>query len=608
MRRWLVRVVVATWLGWLVLANVFLQPSVGPRLIAWHPERFDIGWTRAWTVLPGLAHVRGFWCGGHVRDTRWRLEVDRAAVLVNVPALVTRTFHGLWPRASGVRATVERTDDFVEPRQRRRPGFRIVLYGVRATDVGRLELAEMGVDGIQAVRGTLDTRARGLLSVPAAEVRVADGRVDLGGGTVAEDLNLEARVRIAPYVPTEHRDTGPLPFLSGRVDVEGRLGDLSIVRAFLRNTPMLDFEGGRARVDGTVVLDHGRVIDPTELTISEASYGVRYLDDVVATGTGRILGGRATGTEGEVLRFELESFELARPDAATPYARGRDLEVRVQAQQLDLVEAGDQVEIVVDIPSAEVLDIGAFDAYLPATSRVRLIGGAGHLTSRLDLDLRTDSGAATLDLEAGDVEARVGDRELRGDLSVRGEFEVRDARQRRFDITSLAVDLDDVEVSGERRHRSTDATGGWWSHTRVTAGTVRLVKPIELDAEVTVGAMDARPIFALVEDRRAILGWVDRLLDTDDVSGSARLVTTGPGVELRNLELEAGTTRISGEICVRGEDSTMVVLGAIGDHHVGLERTSEGTDWKLRGPTAWFEARRREFGCAASSGAGGGAR
>ena len=591
----------AVWFAWLVVANVFLQASIGPRLVAWHPERFDIGWTRAWTLVPGLAHVRGFWCGGHVRNTRWRIEIDRAVVLVNVPALVTRTFHGLWPRASGVRATIERTDDFVEPRQRRRPGFRIVLYGVRATDVGHLELAGMGVDGIRAVTGTVDTRARGLLSIPVAEARVVDGRIDLGGETVAEDLRLDARLRIAPYVPGEHRDTGPLPFLSGRVDVDGRLGDLSIVRAFLRNTPMLDLEGGRARVDGAVVLDHGRVVDPTDLTISEASYAVRYLDDVVATGTGRIYGGRATGAEGEALRFELESFELSRPDAPAAYARGRDLAVRVLAEQLDLVEAGEQVAIVVDVPSAEVLDVGAFDVYLPATSRLQLVGGTGRLSSWIDLDLRTNSGAASLDLEADDVEARLGERALRGDLEVRGKFVVQDPRSRRFEITSLAVDLDDVAVSGERRHRSTDTTGGWWSHTQVTAGTVRLTKPIELDAEVEIQAMDARPVFALVEDRKAALAWVDRLLDTDDVSGSARLVTSGPGIELRNLELEAGATRISGEICVHGEDSTMVILGAIRDRHIGLERTPQGSDWKLREPTEWFRARREEFRCAASA-------
>lgn len=591
------RVVAVVWVGWLVLANVFLQPGIGPRLIAWHPERFGIGWTKAWTLVPGLAHVRGFWCGGHVRNTRWRIEVDRAVVLVNVPALVARTFHGLWPRASGIRATVEATDEYVEPRSRSGPGFRVVLYGIRGTDVGHLEIAGVGIDGVESVAGTLDTRARGRLSIPRVEARIENGRVEVAGETAAEQLTLDARVRIAPYVPTEHRDTGPLPFLSGRVDLDGRLGDLALVREFLRNTPMLDLEGGRARIVGTVTLDRGHLVEPTDVTISEATYAVRYLDDVVATGIGRILGGRATGTHGEVLRFELESFELARPDAAGPYATGEDLSVRVLADRLDLLDVGDQVEIVVDIPSAEVLDIGAFDAYLPATSRMRLLGGTGKLRSRIDLDLRTDAGAASLELETDDIDARVGERDLRADLAVRGEFVVRDARALRFDITALAIDLDNVAVSGERRHRSTDTTGGWWSHTRVNAGAVRLAKPIEMDAEVTVEAMDARPIFALVEDQKAALGWVDRLVDTEDLSGSARLISSGPGLELRSVELEAGKTRISGEICVRGEQTTMVALAAIGNHHIGLERTSEGTDWSLRTPTEWFAQRRPRFSC-----------
>jgi len=94
-------VAIAGWAVWLVLANLFLLPAIGPALIARHPERFHIGWDRAWSVLPGLAHVRGFECGGHTRNRLWRVRVERGRVLVNLPALDLRTFHGLWPRATG---------------------------------------------------------------------------------------------------------------------------------------------------------------------------------------------------------------------------------------------------------------------------------------------------------------------------------------------------------------------------------------------------------------------------------------------------------------------------------------------------------------------------
>lgn len=602
MRRRLIKVVVSAWAAWIVLANLFLQPSIGPRLIAWSPERFDISWSKAWSLVPGLAHVRGLRCGGHSRNTRWRLEIDRARVPVDVPALLLRTFHGVRPRVWGVRATVERTDDFMEPRRRTRPGFRVLLHGVRATEIGHLELAGVAVDGVREVSGTLDTRARGRLRIPGAHARIVDGRIAAGEAILAEQLTAEVAVDVAPFVPREHREKGPLPFISGRVDLTGRLGDLAVLRGFLRKTPMLAFEGGRATVAGVLALDRGRVVEPTDLTVSEAAYGVRYLDDVVATGEGRILVGRATGAEGEVLRFELATFELARPDAPAPYARGEELTLRVHADRIDLVEAGDRVAIAVDIPSAEVLDVGAFDPFLSQRSGVRLVAGRGRLASHIELDLRSGAGSATFELAADDVAARVGEHDLTGRLTVRGTLTARDARERTFDIDDLAIDLAEVAVAGERRHRSSGTTGGWWGRIRVDEGWLRLAKPVEADARVAVAAMDARPILALVEDRSAGARWADRLLDTEDLSGEARLVAAGRGIELRGLELAAGRVTLSAEMCVHGKASTMLVLAGLGGHHVGLERSPDDSAWKLRRPTEWFEAQRPGFRCAGAGG------
>ncbi len=600
-RRRVLVIVVASWSAWLLLANLFLLPGVGPALIARHPERFHLAWDRAWSLAPCLAHVRGFECGGHVRNRRWEVEVEKGRVLVNLPALALRTFHGLWPRASGVRVRVETTDDYLPPRARVRPGFTVRLSGADVDDLAPLELAGYMVDGLQRVRGSFMTQARGPMEVPRALVRVAGGRIRRDDAVLADLLDLDVDARIARYVPREHRGEGPLQFLSGRATVAGRLGDLGILERFLRNTPMLQLEGGGATVSGELCLDSGRLVAPTAYTVSDASYRVEYLDSVVAEGTGRVLGGRATGTDDEALRVELDDFRLSRPDAMAPFARGSGLSIRVLAEETDLRHVRDRVALAVEIPAAELLDLGAFDAYLPERGGLHLLGGHGELSSRLLLDLRSNTGDAWLAIDATEVAAELHGRRVEGDLVVRADLEATDARQRLFGIRKLELTLDEFAVEGERRHRSTGATGGWTGRVDVLGGTLRMVKPLELDAEVELTALDARPILALAEERSRAVAWVDRLIRTDGLRGQARITTVGGPLAVRGLELTAGRAAVSGELCLERGRPSMLLLLALGDHHVGLERGPHGSDWHLAAPTRWFVDGRPAFSCIEAS-------
>lgn len=597
-RRRLLWVVLGLWLAWVVLANVFLLPGVGPRLIARHPERFAIGWQRAWSVLPGLIHVRGFHCGGHTRDTNWRIEVARGRVLADLPLLALRTFHGLWPRADGVSVRVERAQDFVEPRRRRRAGFRVLLQAASIAGIAPLELREITIEGLEWARGTFSTQARGAFEVPRAKLRFGGGRVTYRGEVLADELEMSLQVRVARHVPSQHRDTGPLPFVFGRADVTARLGDLSLIKLLLRKTPLLELEGGRALLTGEIVVEAGALVEPTAFTVAEAEYSVRYLDAVVASGVGTIFGGRSTGRDGEAMRLELNHFELARPGATLPYAHGGDLTVRVLSDRVDLRQAAEAIGLVVEIPRAELVDLGGFDGFVPERSGLDLLGGRGDLSSRIELDLRSGGGASTLDLAATDISLMLDGRELGGDLVIHGELQATDARSRRFEIHRLDVALDDVAVAGERRPRSIGERGRWWGRVRIEGGELQLARPLVIEAPLEIQAMDARPILAVAAGYSKAATWVDRLITTDNLRGTARIAVGSGPTEVRELELVAGQASVEGELCLERGRPSMVLLLSVGDRHAGLERSPDDKHWHLRRPRRWFAERRPDFECA----------
>ena len=58
---------------YLLGVNVFLNLGVFRPLINRKPEKILLEWDRAWTILPGHIHLRGFRIRGQTRRQQWDL-------------------------------------------------------------------------------------------------------------------------------------------------------------------------------------------------------------------------------------------------------------------------------------------------------------------------------------------------------------------------------------------------------------------------------------------------------------------------------------------------------------------------------------------------------
>jgi hypothetical protein len=79
--------------AYLAAGNLLVATPLLERLLDRKPEKRRVEWDRAWTVVPGRVHLRGFRLRVQNRPTQWLLTLDRATATIDLPALTRRGFH-----------------------------------------------------------------------------------------------------------------------------------------------------------------------------------------------------------------------------------------------------------------------------------------------------------------------------------------------------------------------------------------------------------------------------------------------------------------------------------------------------------------------------------
>src|SRR5688572_11250461 len=94
-RTWLKRIILAVLLLtglYLLAVNLFLNSPLAPRAFNRRPHRFQIHWTSAWTVWPGLVHTRGLKVEGWRPNVAWSITAERARGWIDLGSLTNRSF------------------------------------------------------------------------------------------------------------------------------------------------------------------------------------------------------------------------------------------------------------------------------------------------------------------------------------------------------------------------------------------------------------------------------------------------------------------------------------------------------------------------------------
>ena len=583
------------WVVYLVGVNLIINSDLLPQLVAPHPERTNISWERAWTVVPGLIHVRGFKLRSHSRGTLWTLEVDRGRAFFNLFALPFKTVHIVAPRARGIDFVLGTADTVLPRKKKKKPGMKIRISYARVVGIRSMRIGEMALDGPMRAGGSFSTRARGPLRMRGAWLAVDSTTLRRGEETLARDLRIDVRASIDRFVPNERRGESLLPFLVARIQISGEVADLSFLNVLLRSTKAVSFSGGSGRIDADLRLTRGVVEPKSRLVTEEANYTVDYLG-YRAEGKGRILGFSAADTTvHELLNLHLESYSLAVRGEESPYLEGKDLVVSVRGDEgIQLGEKGLQSDVIIDMPEAQVLDMTVYNRNFPSEGGIRIVSGSGRVKSHVEILERSGGGSAEVHLTAEDLVIEIDDKEVVGDLVATGRVKVLDLEKMVFDPSGTRVELRNAGVyvgdAGEN-------TPEWWGVVEIPAGRITLSRPTSGEADFTIEAESAAPVFALFAKTQKKADKMDRRLNTEGLSGSGH-VRLGEGViALTDLELDGGKAYVRAEICVQRGELHGLVHAKYGILAVAAELHDKKETLHITSPKKWFERNRESFEC-----------
>lgn len=420
MRTWLKRIILAVLLLtglYLLAVNLFLNTPLATRAFNRRPHRFQIHWTSAWTVWPGLVHTRGLKVEGWRPNVAWSVTAERARGWIDLGALTGRSFRIRDLRGEEVRSTIIRRKGIGKPNPPRRPGqqrsqrqpWSMSFEGIVLDHVREFRFNDFRLTGDGRAEGAFWFVLGGDFRLEPSKVRLPAAEMWWGSDTLARNVDLTAEANMGPYKVRDHLGLEGFDFLSGTLKAQGQVSELP----FLEKAGL---PGGEGRKPGTLTAD---------LRVEQGRLAPGSRFDVTASADGEtspfILTSRVTEGPGDaaLLRLGLDArgFSAGRRKDGPPLFRSKVLSLasmtpetrlsRIFATARDLRERDFPISLpLVGDVRAEGIEIeapgprGTLRARMDhAAGRVDL---AGLLARDIQIDgLLADGISARLDLAKG---------------------------------------------------------------------------------------------------------------------------------------------------------------------------------------------------------------
>ncbi len=612
------------WPLYLVIANLWLHQGGLERMLNRRPERLSIHWDSAWTVWPGMVHVRGFELRNQTRIFQWWLAVDRGTVDVDLWNLQDRELrlgplHGsgaafrlrrrldaparsrparaeLYPPIPGLANPPPprtRPEILYPPKPGRTP-WHVRITGVSLDDVREVWIEEVRFAGSARVAGGFDVRARRRVEVEPTRVEITAGSIALGAGAKARPILVDARGhvdgRVEPYPPQRFKGWEMFRFASGRIALDGEVRSLAFLDVLFRETRWVDLRFGGGRTTADLRLRRGRILPGSRLEARPEAITVSFLD-YRAQGDGSVRWWVEAGEKAPEGRISLalDRFQIQRTGYGRPHVRGRGLHIEAASREPRICGLFQPTRVSIEMPGAEVPDLRFYNAYLPERSGLALTAGSGRMSARFHATAPDWVGSGDLRLDARGIGARFGEKRLRGNLAIHTLLHRADLTDKRFDISGSKVDLTDVVVLDGAP--AAGAPESWWARVHLDRAVLAPGSPVFLRARMESTLSDPRPLFALMAPvgRGKALRWVDDLLDVQGVGAVADL-TVGPSfVNIDRLAAAGGKARVQARFRMADGHPRGILYAAWGGLDVGVEMDDGKRDWKILRPRKWFE-------------------
>ena len=405
------------WLAYLALANTLLNSERLRAALLDEPlarAELDLRWERAWSWYPGqlsaarleLVQQAPRWLG---------LNVEQVSLQVALRPL----FDG--------RIEIERLDA--------RRIHEVAVGRLRIAGSGRLRLSELAWQQRR-------------LSIQGLALDLDDGRVTRDAVTLIEDIQLDARLALAPFDFADQRGGDIVTAVDGEIELAGASDAYAVFSDYLLGLEWIEVSG-HGDLTGRLLLEGGELLPGSELQLDSPDLGVSLDSTRLAPGGRRyqLLGDgsiRATisddrGEPETRLGLALDDMRMWQQGGAK-VMRGDGFRIALAGDRLRLDQPPERLHRAgLRWEDTELSNIAALAPYLPAAIPLQLEGGRARL--RGFLDYRDDTLSGTFRLDGDEVGLRLGDTPMRGRLGLTLALPLLDPRSGQLDLSGTHLRL-----------------------------------------------------------------------------------------------------------------------------------------------------------------------
>ncbi len=612
--RWALGGLVAFEVAYVAAGLILVKTGQVDRWLNNHPEKRVIRFESVWTVIPGVAHVRGFHMVNQGRGNQLELTVDSATGFVNPLELVSRRVHVVGLQAQGVEFRFRKRPKTPEeqkeraalvppiegvpfepysgpPKQKKtKPGWTVVftratVRGVRDVWMGQFRLKGPAVVAASVTVGPGDDR---LVSIPRADIRFDGGEFLNTGDTALRDLALHVHGRMEPFRTKDTHGKALLALVSASLELEATSPGAVLLNRYFAKADWLHFDSGDRKISAQLEVDKGRLQAGGHVDLADAPLRMEVAGFIAeGQASARLETAAADGTEVPDLQVTVKytDYGMRRLAEGNPVMHGDGL----------LIEAHSPADLAhfppedfggrISLGKAEFPDLTFLNEFLPEGAGLAVKSGRG----AVDGEFETGKGAACqgkVTVTTTDLILDAGGIETSGNATVVIDVPHGNLHDRTFGLDQTRVELTHFAFTSKG---VAEDQPDWQGRIELTSGTLDLGETPGTDVRVDLTFSDTRPLVAFLSRNKPLKGWEKKLLTVETLTGESV------------ARLEKGTTTIGhfglrgGKIDIRFRaliDSRGAFGKARARYHAlkaGIGLTAQDRDLKIVRVGTWYK-------------------
>jgi hypothetical protein len=587
-------IVVAAEFAYLIIINTVLYLPITQDLVnKIRPEKFQVTWERAWSLYPFRLNAEGIAANGQARTQQWEAYATSGAASISLLPLIFKDVYLSDVEAENIdyrqRPRLKPDRDYsktlpyfpsITGREvvpvdtselpKKRP-WKIHVNDIAATGEHRFWVFNLQGTGSGSALGNLYTETRGgTFSLDVTDLDLNLGPAFLNGDAeIFEGGTVQGVLGFSPLTRRDNKGRRMLKFSYVDTQLDLTVGSFNFLKIFTAGLGNLDISGA-GQLTGHLAVRDGYVRAGTELSATTTNLGVA-IRDIDISGVGSVF--IQTPADADMplkLDIHYDTLAATRMEESDPFLRGTALQLSYTGSNFILPDpdmslkelwsdeaarqrrADNTFDLAID--DAKVIDMSAFNYYLPSDTAFSFAGGETALNARVSLTEDTISG--TIDLDSAAMKVQVDDQSFEADLDADIVIQSGVPRDLKANISGSSLRLFNVRVDGNEE----SFDGDYWSTSLTfTDAEGTFIKPIDVNANAVLTVSDTRPLVTFFDNRNKPPKWLSNMMAVKNLEGEAELEVSDGAIRipLAYVDSEKAEVGVKGVIA-NGERNGLV--------------------------------------------------